>query len=344
FAGTSIIDCMRQNHEGRKIRVFCTDIKDNPILRHKADGFDILPRGNSPQYVDSLVRLCKRERVDVIMPGSNPEILTISKNKELLVSNGIHPAVSDFNLTERMMDKSLVYKIFEENKIPVPNFFHVKTKKEFMEAIHRLGYPQIPVCFKPSSYKSSGGARGFRILRKENSLEQIILDSKPGSAEIDYDTAMRLASTSKNLDLLVTEYLPGKEYSVYVLADRGKMLYCIQNLRERLEQFYSFQAVIVNDRRINSICSKIVSALGLSYNVNIQLKLSRNGIPKIVEVNPRMGGSIVLPSAAGANLPYLALKQALGERLPRIIKPRKVRMIRYWKELFVNNSKTFEYS
>ncbi|MDE1766239.1 MAG: ATP-grasp domain-containing protein [Thaumarchaeota archaeon] len=302
-----------------------------------------MPRGDSKRYVDHLLRLCKKEKIDVIMPGSNPEILTISKNKDFLISNYIYPAISEYDAITKTMDKNLVYKILEKNKISIPDFFHVQSKKEFLQAIRKLGYPKFPVCFKPSSYTSSGGARGFRILRKENSLKKIILDSKPGSAEIDYDTALRLLETSKNLDLLVMEYLPGREYSVYVLADKGKTIYCIANLRERLEQFYSFQAVTINDERINSICKRIVNALDLSYNVNIQLKLSRNGIPKVVEINPRMGGSIVLPSAAGINMPYLAVKQAVGERLPKNMKLRKTRMIRYWKELFVRDSKGFEY-
>ncbi|HJU13549.1 MAG TPA: ATP-grasp domain-containing protein [Candidatus Nitrosotalea sp.] len=343
FAGTSLIDCLKQNYEGRKVRVFCTDIKENPILQHKADGFAILPRGDSPRYLDALIRLCRREKIDVVIPGSNPEILTIARNRDLLASNDIHPAVSDSEMLEQVMDKGQTYEILAESGIPVPDFYHVKTRKEFLHAIRKLGYPRNPVCFKPSSYQSSGGARGFRILRKGNSLQKIILESKPGSAEIDHDTAMRLVETSKDLDLLVMEYLPGNEFSVYVLADRGEMLYCVANLRERIEQFYSFQAVTVDDRQVTSTCRRIVGALGLSYNVNIQLKMSSKRIPKVVEINPRMGGSIVLPSAAGVNLPYLAVKQALGEDLPRTLRPRKTRMIRYWKEMFETNSKAFEY-
>ena len=64
--------------------------------------------------------------------------------------------------------------------------------------------------------------------------------------------------------------------------------------------------------------------------------------PKIIEINPRMGGSIPLAGAAGINLPYFGVKQALNEKLPR----RKIiygtQMIRYWKEFFVTRSKSFE--
>ena len=75
--------------------------------------------------------------------------------------------------------------------------------------------------------------------------------------------------------------------------------------------------------------------MNLNYNVNIQIKLSKSGQPKVVEINPRMGGSIALSAAAGVNLPYFAIKLALKEKLPRRKIIYNTKMIRYWKELFV---------
>ena len=82
--------------------------------------------------------------------------------------------------------------------------------------------------------------------------------------------------------------------------------------------------------------------LELSSNVNIQFKNSKNHTPKLIEINPRIGGTIILPSVSGINMPYLAIKQCLNEKILPIKKSKEVRMIRYWKELFLQNSKTFE--
>ena len=51
-----------------------------------------------------------------------------------------------------------------------------------------------------------------------------------------------------------------------------------------------------------------------------------------------------LPMAAGINLPFLAVKLALGEKLSNHKVINKMRMIRYWKELYVKNGKYFEFS
>lgn len=344
FAGTSIIDCLKNNYEKRKIRVICADMAKKPILQYKADGFHILPKGNSTNYISSLIKLCKKEHIKVVMPGSGPEIISISKNIERLTSNNIYPTIMSFSKIKKIMNKSQMYKILHENKISVPDYYYVNNGKKLLQSIRLLGYPKRPVCFKPSSYSSSGGARGFRILRKINSLEKTILDNKPGSSEIDFESVLRLSKIKKKLDLLIMEFLPGKEYSVYVFAKNGKMLYCVPNVRDRLEQHYSFEAHVESNSDIEKICKKIVEIFDLNYNVNIQLKFSRYGKPKVVEINPRMGGTIALPMAAGINLPYFALKQALGEKIPKNKKFHKSQMIRYWKELFVTGTKPFELS
>lgn len=336
----SIIACIKNNYEKRRIKIICTDISDKPIMHYKANEFYLLSKGNSKNYMNSLLKICKKSKVDVVIPNSAPEILAISRNLHLLHSNKIFATVPIYNSVKKTMSKNETYEILKENKIPVPEFYLVNNENEFHGALRTMGYPNNPICFKPSDYGSSGGARGFRILRKENSIGDIILKNKPGSSEIDYETALRLFSENKKLNLLVMEYLPGDEYSVYVLANKGKMEYCIPQLRERLEQSYSFEASVKKNDKIHQICNEITKVMNLDYNSNIQIKLSRNNQPKVVEINPRMGGSIALSAAAGVNLPYLSIKLALGEKLPRQEIIYDTKMIRYWKELFVIKGKS----
>jgi len=337
----SIITCLKNNPEKKKIRVICADISDVPLLHFIADGFHILPRGNSTNYVKSLISLCRKENINVVIPGSGTEIFIISKNIEKFESNNIRVTISNHNSLRILQSKNSTYKFLEENGIPVPNFYSVHNKKEFLKYSKILQYPRFPICFKPSQYSASGGARGFRILRKNNSIYTSILHDKPGSVEIDYDTTLKLFSMNK-LDMLLMEYLPGEEYSVYVLCNRGKMEYCIPQLRQKLQQFYSFEATVKKNRTINQVCKNIVEKLELDHNINIQMKLSHNRIPKVIEINPRMGGSISLSVAAGVNLPYYSVKLALNEKLPIKKITNNVRMNRYWKELFSRKSRSFE--
>ncbi len=343
LGSTSYIDCLKNNYENRKVRVVCSDVVDQPIMHYKADGFHLLPKGNSKKYIQSLISLCKKERIDVILPCSISEVFAISKNLPHLYSQKINTNVPHYKILKKIGNKFQCFEFLKENKIPVPKFYLVRNKKEFLKAIKAIGYPKVSVCFKPSNYSCSGGSKGFRILREENSIQDIILNQKPGSLEIDFDTTLKIFS-KKNLEMLVMEYLPGNEYSIHVLAKNGKLLYLSSFLKKRAIYGHSLESIIEEKKIFNDIAEKIVKELNYSFNMNIQLKLSKSGKPKVIEINPRIGGGISLPVAAGINLPYMAVKMALNEKLPSKQIIRKTKLLRYWKELFVQNSKTFEYN
>jgi len=175
------------------------------------------------------------------MPGSAPEILSISKNLDILQSKNIYATISEYSIIQKTLDKKKIYETLDKKNIPIPAFFHVKTEKEFYSVIKKLGYPRRAICFKPSSYLQSGGARGFRILRSNNKIENIILHNKPGSIEIDFDTTKRLTKnniitvvTSRKNKFLVLKILKKLHFkpfidNVYCATDCKKNNFPIQN-------------------------------------------------------------------------------------------------------------------
>ncbi len=77
----------------------------------------------------------------------------------------------------------------------------------------------------------------------------------------------------------------------------------------------------------------MVSLLRLNGVVGFQFKKNEQGIPCIIESNPRLQGTVILSVAAGANLPCLAVKMALGQQIERPKVKWGVKMIRYWDEV-----------
>jgi carbamoyl-phosphate synthase large subunit len=90
---------------------------------------------------------------------------------------------------------------------------------------------------------------------------------------------------------------------------------------------------VVDHQEAEKAARRVVELLGLSYVVNVQLRCDDAGTPRLMEVNPRIPGTVGLSVAAGVNLPYLAVKLALGEDVhptrPRI----GTELIRYWNAL-----------
>jgi len=331
---SGIIDFLKNNYEKRKIKVVCTDVNDQALMHYKADRFHLVPHGKSKNFIKKLIEVCKKEKVDVILPRSGWELLSIAKNLELLKSKGISAAVSDFKTIQKTIDKYNVYKVLQENKLPVPDFVLIHNKREFAKAIKKLGYPKKTICFKPSKQYSSGGSRGFRILRKKNSISDIVLTKKLDSVEIDYETAIKVFD-KKNTEMLIMEYVSGIHYSVHVFADHGKMLYCVPLRVKRPDHAYFVEGVITRNPKLAKISEKFVQLFNFHSNVNFQFIISKNNVPKLIEINPRMSASVNLPSFGGINMPYLAVKQALGQRLPKMKINYGRKIIRYQTQLYL---------
>lgn len=326
LGGTGIIDSLRGAPE--KVRIVCADAKDKLILKHRADAFRLLPRGDDPAYLDALLDVCESEGADVVMPGSGPEILAISKNVER-ISGRAAVALDPYHIIRPLLNKADAYEALQD-VIPVPAFARVPDASLLRSRLEKAGYPRRPVCVRPAPYAASGGSRGFRVLRGEPDISAY---------------AESASHAGGSTDLLVSEYLPGPEYSVYVLADGGAMLYCVPVLRRRMIGARTFGAETVPpDPEITGICGRIVGRLGLSHNVNIQLRRSADGALKLVEVNPRMGGTIALPAAAGVNLPYMGVRMALGRPVERGVPYRTMSMERYAREVFAEGDHIFEMS
>jgi len=109
------------------------------------------------------------------------------------------------------------------------------------------------------------------------------------------------------------EYLPGKEYSVDILCDKGKILAAVTRLRLSIFYGLAMHAQVVDEPDVQEAACELVKKLGLSYVVNVQFRRDASGVAKLMEINPRIPGTIGLTVAAGINMPYLALKIALGE-------------------------------
>jgi carbamoyl-phosphate synthase large subunit len=97
----------------------------------------------------------------------------------------------------------------------------------------------------------------------------------------------------------------------------------------------SIAGVFEQHQEIIAYCQQIISAIKLHGNIGIQVKRA-DGSFKILEINPRVQGTIVAAMGAGVNLPLLAVKQAMQMPIEPAAIPIKwgTRFIRYYQEVY----------
>jgi carbamoyl-phosphate synthase large subunit len=293
-----------------------------------------IPFPESPDFIDKVLSICTNEKIDVVIPLVTRELMVFAENKERFALKGISVSVSDPEPLRIANNKYLLMKFCRENNIPTPDFRLVNTLQEFRDGAAQLGYPPEKICFKPPV---SNGLRGFRIIDDSHDRMHTLMNEKPNNIYIGFDEFVSICNSADYFpELLVMEYLPGEEYSVDVLADNGRFISAIPRSRDYIKMGISFAGTTVNDMEIIRYSKSVVEGLKLHGNIGLQFKRDKNGVPKIIESNPRVQGTIVLCAAAGENMVYEALKTGIGEK-PVIHEINwGVKMIRYWDEIFLD--------
>ena len=314
------------------IDIVITDLVDKDCAGLEISGKKyIIPKGNNPDYISTVLSICKKENINVVIPQFGHELVSLSENLYLFEKEGIKVLVTEnTKKLEIANNKYKLYDFFKGSSF-IPKYQYVDKFNDMEDAIFSLGYPKKLVCIKPLDGE---GGKGFRILTDKKF--DVFIDNLEGT-QISWEILKRQIDVSLGIPkILVMEYLPGKEYSVDCVCKNGHTYICIP--RERIETDCGIATVtkIENNLEIIEMSKKIISQLDLSYNINLQFKYSESGQPKLIEINPRVSGSLIANYGAGVNMIEASLKLAYGIPLGMLNVNWGAKMIRYWDQLFIH--------
>lgn len=330
-----IIKSLRNNKE-RDITIIGVDINSRASGFFMVDKGYIVPKASDDNFIDEIMKICKKENIDVILPLVTMELFKFAENKKMFEDEGIKVAISDSESLKIANDKGKLVRFMEEKGLEVPLYRIVNSVNEFVKAAEYLGYPEKPFCFKPTI---SNGSRGFRIIDPSVDKAYLLFNTKPNNTYISYDEIIEILDGMEKIpELIVMEYLPGEEYSVDILAKNGESLYVIPRRRDKIVCGISAAGTVIYDEDVINYCKNIIRELKASGNIGIQVKKDSKGKPKILEINPRVQGTIVLCTAAGVNMPYYGIKLALDEEIPKVNIKWNTQMIRFWNEVYYDSN------
>jgi carbamoyl-phosphate synthase large subunit len=325
-----ILHCLQQ-HSSFHITV--ADANPNAVGRYLAKDFVLIPKAGDPSFIDTLLAICREKDIHIILPLVTKELIPLSQHIKEFELAGTRLVISPNASLEIANDKSKLYQFLQWRAIDIPAFRVVETIGQFETMVKELGYPDKPVCFKPSV---SNGSRGFRIISQNKDEQHLLFNEKPGSTYITYQDAVRILSSKSFPELLVSEYLPGEEYSIDCLAKNGEAILVVPRLRKKMINGISVEGEFIKEENIVNYCTEIIQALQLHGNIGIQVKASEAGKFLVLEINPRVQGTISAALGAGINLPVLAIKQELGLAImPEELQVKwGTKFSRYWSEVF----------
>ncbi|HEX5654537.1 MAG TPA: ATP-grasp domain-containing protein, partial [Chitinophagaceae bacterium] len=247
-----IMNCLWQHPH---VHISLADANPNAVGRYLNPDFTKIPFAEDPGFAESLLNLCREKNIHVLLPLVTKELIPLSQRRDEFELAGAKLLVSPANALEIANNKSRLYQFLEWRGIKVPAFRVVDTVEQFNQAVHELGYPGNSVCFKPSV---SNGSRGFRIISPKIDELDLLLNQKPQSTYILLQDAQRILSTGSFPELLVSEWLPGEEFSVDCLARQGVMQAAIPRLRKKMINGISVEGEFVEEKNIMEYCRQII--------------------------------------------------------------------------------------
>lgn len=314
------------------LRLISCDIKERTIGSLLADEYFTVPSGKNTDYASALLNKCIEHSIDLILPITTKEIITLSQRKHLFENEGIEVVVSNYESLRIANNKGLLLKHLSENGVETPAFKICNSTTEFKHAAKDLGYPENQFVFKPTI---ANGSRGFRIVSNSINRSDLLFNYKPNNLHISYSEILEILEAKENPELVLMEYIPGTEYSIDCLISKGSTNYIIPRKRSQIRAGVSIAGEIEHNQAIIDYCKDILNTLDLEGPIGIQVKLDSKGIPKILEINPRLQGTSVACLGAGINLPLLSVEKSLKNTFNEGVKW-GTKFIRYYAEEYYN--------
>ena len=303
-------DALRQ--EGIVGKVVSADINSLSAGLYMSDKYYLVSSSSDQNFIPTILGICKKENIKLLIPTRDGELLLFAKNKEKFEKQGTYVMVSNPEVIEICNDKYRFYQFLTRNDIPTPETY-LPSQINF-SSVH---YPLL--------VKSRYGSGSKSVLKVENEKElKFFINYVPNP--------------------VIQEFVNGKEYTIDLFSYfNGKVLTVVP--RERIETFCgeSYKGKTVKDTKIIEYAKNLAEELGTNGHITIQCIKNDNGI-KFIEVNPRFGGGAILGIKSGANTPLLLLRQILGKRIEPQIGEFKENliMLRYTKDLFILNKEVIK--
>ncbi len=231
---------------------------------------------------------------DIVIPMNDFAAALLAKHKPML-SKFAYICVNDWPIFHLASDKLQTMRICMEENIPCPQTVCIEDIGKF-----DFSKWKFPLVIKP---RSGYGANGFSVVNSMDELKKV------------FD-----ATQKKFGPALVQEYVPqsGQQYQVEMFMDQAgvcKSFVLMDKLRwYPLSGGSSTLNVTVKDDTIKRDCIQLLSTMNWHGYASLDLiRDPRDEKAKILEVNPRINGTIKICFYAGVNMALQHLQDAFGD-------------------------------
>ena len=234
-----------------------------------------LPFVDDPALIPALNRVIDAYGIDYVYPAHDSALLRFSEERDALHAEVIASARETVGICR---SKTKTYR-FLSGAPYLPAFYGSPDE-----------IPGYPVFIKPAVGQ---GSQGARIIRDRSHLEEAL---------------------SEGQEYTICEYLPGEELTVDCFTDRhGSLLVVSPRSRERIRAGIAVRSRnLPLTEELQSIAEDLNRRLSFNGAWFFQVKKNAAGQFRLLEIAPRIAGTMGLTRNLGINMPLLTLYNFWG--------------------------------
>lgn len=282
-------------------------------------------------FLDDMCSAATERSIELLVPLVTLELDLFAENKRRFESSGIKVLVNDYESLFTINDKGKLYQKFADTEF-IPKYQIAKNPSELFDAISEFIITDSVCVIKPCV---SNGSRGVRIVRRDYDPFDSLLYSKPGDLQIGHEQILQIFNGKDIPDYIVSEYMPGSEYTCDVVFNDGAVELALVRKRIEMRLGISTAGEFIDNAPFIKHITYIGRKLNLSGPVGFQFKESAQGDMKLLEINPRFQGTSVSARGLGINYPDFVIRNEFGDPqdiLPDVLSG--VKFSRFYDEVF----------
>ena len=286
--GYGILRSLRKS--GLDLKLVGATIYDDSVAEGFCDIFEKAPLTNDVDYIDWLLKIIKKHRIDLIIPGREDDVYYWNEHISKIKDSGVKVLLNNSNLISLCKDKWLFFKTLKEKG---SNYLiETSIDPDFDLLADKFGLPFI---LKP---RNGSASRGI----------------------IHVDNAETFLKHKHNIGtILMAQPIVGndnEEFTTSSFCDGSGGFYAIMTLRRKLSKDgYTEKAEVVSLDKINAAVLKLCSYLDPIGPTNFQFRKHGDDL-KLLEINPRISSSTSIRAAFGYNESKMAVEYYLENKKP----------------------------
>lgn len=235
----------------------------------------LVPLINSPEYIDTLIDICKKEEINAVTTFIDPEIMLLAKNREKFEKIGVEVLAPYEETAKLCFDKYEMFKYLKSKGVPTvmtwPTFEEFKV--DFDD-----GKVEFPVFVKPRTGSGSVGAKK-------------LLDIESLKLAFEQDESLIVQEFMDCQDLDADVYIDIKSHKPVAIFSKKKISTTIGGANKTI----SFK-----DEKLFDFIKNALKHFKFNGPIDMDF-FCKDGNYYLSEVNPRFGGAYLHAYGAGVD-------------------------------------------